>query len=71
MQKNKAKITYSTPNLSALAIANLIRALNSDISITKSKAPIDTEKSDIFNVELKIDASLFYGELTIISYLIN
>jgi len=33
----KAKITFAKPNLSALAIANLARALNSEVQIAKGK----------------------------------
>ena len=71
MQKQKAKITYSNANLSALAIANLTKAISSTVPITKSAKPLPENKSDIYNVELKIDNSIYYGELTIISFLIN
>jgi len=36
MQKAKAKIQYSEANLAALAIANLARAIHSDVTVTKS-----------------------------------
>ena len=39
--------------------------------ITKSGKPAIADKSDIFNVELRVDQSVFYGELTIISYLVG
>lgn len=67
MQKQKAKITYSHVNLSALAIVNMARALNSEVSVTKAAKPSD--KAQVLNVELKLDAASYYGELTIISYL--
>ncbi len=71
MQKQKAKITYSNANLSALAIANLTKAIGSTVPMTKSNKPLPENKSDIYNVELKIDTSIFYGELTITSFLVN
>lgn len=69
MQKQRAKITYSHVNLSALAVANLARALKSEVSVTKAAKP--AERAEIYNVELKIDSACFYGELTIISYLFD
>ena len=71
MQKTKgAKITYSTPNLSALAVANVARALKSDVTISKLAKP--NEKADVYNVELKVaGSSALYGELTVTNYLAN
>jgi hypothetical protein len=71
MQKTKgSKITYSTPNLSALAVANVARALKSDVTISKLAKP--NEKADVFNVELKVaGSSALYGELTVTNYLTN
>lgn len=54
-----------------MAITNLAKAIRSDIPITKSTKALATEKSDIYNVELKVDTASFFGELTIISFLIN
>jgi hypothetical protein len=72
MQKHpKSKITYSNLSLSALAIANLAKALGSEVPITKSAKPLAAEKPEIFNVELHHNASLYYGELTILSFLLN
>jgi hypothetical protein len=41
--------------LSALAVTNVARALNSDIPISKVVKP--EGRADIFNVELKVDNS--------------
>ena len=71
MKQQKAKITYSKVNLSALVIANLAKAIKSDIPIAKSTKPLAPEKAEIYNVDLKLDTQSFYGELTIISYLIS
>jgi methionyl-tRNA synthetase len=71
MQKTKAKVQYAEANLAALAIANVARAISSEVPVTKSGKPAVEGRSDIFNVELKVDQSVFYGELTIISYLVG
>lgn len=42
-------------NLSALVIANLAKAIKSDIPITKNAKPIAPEKAEIYNVDLKLD----------------
>jgi hypothetical protein len=65
----KAKITYSHANLSALAITNLARAINSDVAIVKATKP--TDKQEVYNVELKVDTATYFGELTIMTFLIN
>lgn len=65
----KAKITYSHANLSALAITNLARAVQSDVVIAKNAKP--TDKAEVYNVELKVDTASYFGELTIMTYLIN
>ena len=56
MKQQKAKITYSQVNLSALVIANLAKAIKSDIPIAKSTKPLAPEKAEIYNVDLKLDA---------------
>ena len=71
MQKTKSKVQYAEANLAALAIANVARAIQSDVSVTKSGKPAVADKSDIYNVELRVDQNVFYGELTIISYLVG
>jgi hypothetical protein len=71
MKQNKAKITYSKVNLSALVIANLAKAIKSDVPLIKNAKPLAADKSEIYNVELKLDNQSFFGELTIISYLIS
>jgi hypothetical protein len=55
MQKTKAKVQYAEANLAALAIANVARAIQSEVSVTKSGKPAIPDKSDIFNVELRVD----------------
>ena len=65
----KVKITYSHPNLSALVIQNLARAINSDIPITKNAKP--TDRGEVYNCELKVDTTSYFGELTIMSYLVT
>jgi ribosomal protein L4 len=55
MQKTKAKVQYAEANLAALAIANVARAIQSEVPVTKSGKPAIPDKSDIFNVELRVD----------------
>jgi len=64
-------VLYAEANLAALAITNVARAIQSDVPVTKSGKPGVPDKSDIFNVELRVDQSVYYGELTIISYLVG
>lgn len=66
----KAKIQYTTATLSAYAIGNLVNALGLDIPVTKFAKP-PAPRSEFYNVELKVGESSFYGELTIISYLLS
>ena len=57
------------PSLSALAVTNVARATGSEIPITKFKSTM--ERNEFYAVELKVGDSNFYGELTIVSYLIR
>ena len=55
MQKTKSQVQYAEANLAALAIANVARAIQSDVSVTKSGKPAVADKSDIYNVEIRVD----------------
>jgi hypothetical protein len=63
----KAKVLYATSNLSALAVFNLINALNLDIPIGKKT----NDRSEFYNVELKVGEISYYGELTIFGFLLH
>jgi hypothetical protein len=51
---HKAKITYYEDSLSALAVNNLARALDSSIKVEKATKP--STRSEFFHVELDIDS---------------
>ena len=55
MQKKKSKVQFAEANLAALAIANVARAIQSDVPVIKSGKPAVGDKSDIYNVELRVD----------------
>ena len=63
----KVKVVFQEHSLSALAVSNLARAVDSPIRVAKAEKP--TEKPDFFNVELDVDSQLVYGELTILDYI--
>ena len=60
-------LLYATSNLSALAVFNLINALNLDIPIGKKT----NDRSEFYNVELKVGEISYYGELTIFGFLLH
>lgn len=63
----KVKITYHEPNLSAFAIFNFVKSIDSSIKPEKAKKP-NIDRPEFYWVELSIDSQVFYGELSIMDY---
>jgi hypothetical protein len=53
--------------VSALALQNVCKAIGTDLQITKLKVPGD--RTEFTNVELSVGKTLYYGELTISTFL--
>jgi hypothetical protein len=53
-------------------MANLAKAVQSSIPVQAAKKmSVDTNRPDICNVELIVDQSTYFGELTIMAYILN
>ena len=80
-QQSKAKITYTTNDLSAYLMTNIIKALGLSIQIKKqggnqevqSKIPFQFKPVDITNVKLTLHdgSTTIFGEIPIADFLIG
>lgn len=58
--------------MSAFLVSNLIRSVQSEIPCAKHAKPAE-DKTDVMNVELKINSGAFnvYGEISICDYIVQ
>ena len=64
----KAKVVYHDCNLSALAIFNFAKGVDSDIQVVKAPKP-NVNRPDFYHVELKVESVCLNGELAIMDYI--
>lgn len=65
----RAKVVYHEANLSALAIANLAKSIQSDITVVKAPKP-NVDRPEFYRVELKVGSQIINGELSIMDYIV-